>query len=107
MTALPSPRNEAPTATATNLLGTGAMVRRLHVVAGLAALGTPLHAGARPIVSPDDPALADNAGRVKRTEELDRIIGEWTAKHSLDEVLAVLEPAQVPSGNIDVKASGW
>lgn len=48
----------------------------------------------------DDPALADNAGRVQRTEELDRVIGEWTGRHSLDEVLAVLEPAQVPSGKI-------
>lgn len=48
----------------------------------------------------NDPTLADNAGRVKRTEELDRIIGEWTARHTLDEVLAVLEPAQVPAGRI-------
>jgi formyl-CoA transferase len=48
----------------------------------------------------DDPSLADNAGRVKRTEELDRIIGEWTLRHTLDEALAVLEQAQVPSGKI-------
>jgi formyl-CoA transferase len=55
------------------------------------------------IGSPDlaeDPALAGNAGRVTRTEELDRVIGDWTAKHTLDEVLEVLERAQVPSGKI-------
>jgi formyl-CoA transferase len=48
----------------------------------------------------DDPALADNAGRVKRTEELDRAIGEWTATVTLDDALAVLEKAEVPSGRI-------
>jgi formyl-CoA transferase len=48
----------------------------------------------------DDPALAGNDGRVKRTEELDGVIGEWTSRHSLDEVLAVLEKAEVPSGRI-------
>ena len=47
-----------------------------------------------------DPALADNAGRVKRTQELDRAIGEWTATVTLDEALAVLEKAEVPSGRI-------
>jgi formyl-CoA transferase len=48
----------------------------------------------------DDPSLATNDGRVKRTEELDRAIGEWTSKHSLDDVLEVLEKAEVPSGRI-------
>jgi len=48
----------------------------------------------------DDPALAGNDGRVRRTEELDGVIGEWTSRHSLDEVLAVLEKAEVPSGRI-------
>jgi formyl-CoA transferase len=48
----------------------------------------------------DDPALADNAGRVKRTDELDRAITEWTSRHDLDAVLAVLEKAEVPSGRI-------
>jgi formyl-CoA transferase len=47
-----------------------------------------------------DPALANNDGRVKRTEELDRVIGEWTAAHDLDTVLEVLEEAEVPSGRI-------
>jgi len=48
----------------------------------------------------DDPSLADNAGRVRRTEELDRVIGEWTSSHDLEAVLAVLEKAEVPSGRI-------
>jgi formyl-CoA transferase len=48
----------------------------------------------------DDPALADNAGRVKRTEELDNAIAAWTGAHPLDHVLAVLEKADVPSGRI-------
>ena len=48
----------------------------------------------------EDPSLADNAGRVKRTEELDRVIGEWTATVPLDEALRVLEAAEVPSGRI-------
>jgi formyl-CoA transferase len=48
----------------------------------------------------DDPALADNAGRVKRTAELDQAITEWTSKHDLESVLAVLEKAEVPSGRI-------
>ena len=48
----------------------------------------------------DDPALATNDGRVKRTAELDRVIGEWTSTVSLGEALAVLERAEVPSGKI-------
>jgi formyl-CoA transferase len=48
----------------------------------------------------EDATLANNAGRVKRTEELDRVIGEWTSRHTLEEALAVLEQAQVPSGKI-------
>ena len=48
----------------------------------------------------NDPALADNAGRVKRTEELDEVIGAWAAARDLDEALAVLARAQVPAGKI-------
>ncbi len=48
----------------------------------------------------DDPALASNDGRVKRTAELDQVIGEWTARNDLDSVLAVLDKAEVPSGRI-------
>jgi formyl-CoA transferase len=48
----------------------------------------------------DDPALADNAGRVKRTAELDRAISDWTSRHDLETVLQALEKAEVPSGRI-------
>jgi formyl-CoA transferase len=47
-----------------------------------------------------DPALADNAGRVQRVDEIDAAIGAWTATRTVDEVLAVLEAASVPSGRI-------
>jgi formyl-CoA transferase len=48
----------------------------------------------------DDPGLANNAGRVARVAELDEIIGRWTAKHTVDEVLAALEAQGVPAGRI-------
>jgi formyl-CoA transferase len=48
----------------------------------------------------EDPALASNEGRVKRTEELDRVIGEWAASVDLEVALAKLEGAEVPSGRI-------
>lgn len=48
----------------------------------------------------DDPALADNAGRAERGDELDAAIGAWTAAHSTDEVLKTLNEAQVPNGKI-------
>ncbi len=48
----------------------------------------------------NDPELADNAGRVARVTELDEVIGGWTAQRSVEEVLAALEEASVPSGRI-------
>jgi len=48
----------------------------------------------------DDPALADNAGRVARVAEIDAAIGSWTATRTVDEVLAALDAAQVPVGRI-------
>ncbi len=47
-----------------------------------------------------DPALTDNAGRVKRVEEIDAAIGAWTSKLNVAEVLAVLDQAAVPAGRI-------
>ena len=47
-----------------------------------------------------DPALADNAGRVARVDEIDTAIGQWTALHSVQEVLAALDKASVPAGRI-------
>lgn len=48
----------------------------------------------------NDPSLADNAGRVLRVAELDEAIGAWTARRTVDEVLAALEQASVPAGRI-------
>jgi len=48
----------------------------------------------------NDPALARNDGRVARTAELEKVIGDWCAAHDLDYVLEVLAAAQVPSGKI-------
>ena len=47
-----------------------------------------------------DPALADNAGRVLRVQEIDQAIGEWAQQLSVDQVLATLEQAGVPAGKI-------
>lgn len=48
----------------------------------------------------DDPALAHNDGRVARTVEIEKVIGDWVAGHDLERVLEVLEKADVPSGKI-------
>jgi formyl-CoA transferase len=48
----------------------------------------------------NDPSLADNAGRAKRADELDRVIGEWTATLEADELLRRLNDAKVPNGRI-------
>ena len=47
-----------------------------------------------------DPALADNAGRVVRVGEIDHAIGQWTAQHTVEQVLAALDGAGVPAGRI-------
>ena len=48
----------------------------------------------------NDPALAQNAGRVARVAELDAAIGEWAARYSVDEALAALDAVAVPAGKI-------
>jgi formyl-CoA transferase len=48
----------------------------------------------------NDPALADNAGRVARVAELDAAIGAWTARRPVAEVLEALDKASVPAGRI-------
>ena len=47
-----------------------------------------------------DPSLANNMGRVKRTAEIDGAIAAWAAAHSLQEILAALKAADVPHGKI-------
>ncbi|HYE40630.1 MAG TPA: CaiB/BaiF CoA-transferase family protein [Ramlibacter sp.] len=48
----------------------------------------------------NDPALADNAGRVKRVHEIDAAIGAWTKTRTVDAVLQALDAASVPAGRI-------
>jgi formyl-CoA transferase len=47
-----------------------------------------------------DPALGDNSGRVKRVAEIDAAIEAYTLQHTVDEVLVMLEQAEVPGGRI-------
>ena len=47
-----------------------------------------------------NPSLADNAGRAQRADELDGVIGAWTARHDADEVVRLLNQVQVPNGKI-------
>ena len=46
----------------------------------------------------NDPQLSDNAGRVKRVDELDAAIEAWTLQRATANVLAVLGEAKVPAG---------
>ena len=48
----------------------------------------------------NEPALADNTGRVARVAELDAAIGAWTAQRPVTEVLEALDKAAVPAGRI-------
>jgi formyl-CoA transferase len=48
----------------------------------------------------NDPALADNTGRVARVEELDAAISAWTAQRPVAQVLEALDRAAVPAGRI-------
>ena len=46
----------------------------------------------------NDPDLADNTGRVRRTQELDDGIGAWCAAHDAALLFSALDAAQVPNG---------
>ncbi len=48
----------------------------------------------------NDPALADNAGRVRRVDELDQAIEAWTLQRPAAEVLAILGDVKVPAGRV-------
>jgi formyl-CoA transferase len=48
----------------------------------------------------NDAQLARNDGRVPRTAEIDAAIGEFTARHSIDQALAILQAADVPVSKI-------
>jgi formyl-CoA transferase len=47
-----------------------------------------------------DPALADNAGRVKRVAEIDAAIEAWTQRQTVAQVLEALNAARVPVGKV-------
>lgn len=48
----------------------------------------------------DDAALADNAGRDARSEELYAVIDAWVAQHDESEVLQTLAAAEVPASRV-------
>ncbi len=48
----------------------------------------------------NDPALADNAGRVQHVQALDAAIETWTHTRGVTEVLDVLGQAKVPAGRV-------
>ncbi|MEQ9510824.1 MAG: CaiB/BaiF CoA-transferase family protein, partial [Alloalcanivorax xenomutans] len=47
-----------------------------------------------------DPALADNAGRVRHEHEIDKALNLWCGQHSSEHIIFVLEQAGVPVGPI-------
>ncbi len=48
----------------------------------------------------EDPALARNEGRVKRTKEIDDAIQAWCSERSIDDALSTLQAADVPASRI-------
>jgi len=48
----------------------------------------------------DDPAFAHNDGRAAQSDMLDGAISAWSTQRPIDEVLRVLEAAEVPAGRI-------
>ncbi len=48
----------------------------------------------------DDPALANNAGRVPATQVIDEAIQSWCSTQTIDAALAVLQGAEVPVSKI-------
>ncbi len=47
-----------------------------------------------------DPALANNVGRVAQVGRIDAAIGQWAASRTQDEVLDCLNAARIPAGRI-------
>jgi Predicted acyl-CoA transferases/carnitine dehydratase len=59
-----------------------------------------MHCIGRPDLA-EDPSLAHNDGRVARVEEIDAAIAQWTrAQPDIEDMLARLREARVPSGRI-------
>ena len=49
----------------------------------------------------DDPQFKHNDGRAKASDELDAILGSWSASVALTEALDILEAAEVPASGIN------
>lgn len=85
-----SPSNTYPSSDGRHVVIAGnsdAIFRRLMQVVG------------RPDLA-DDPALASNDGRVRSNALLDAAITAWTSERTMDEILALLDAADVPAGRI-------
>ncbi|RXG89297.1 CaiB/BaiF CoA transferase family protein [Bradyrhizobium vignae] len=85
-----SPSNTYPSSDGQHVVIAGnsdAIFRRLMQVVG------------RPDLA-DDPSLASNDGRVRRNAILDAAITAWTTTRMMEEILAVLDGADVPAGRI-------
>ncbi|HBP28513.1 MAG: CaiB/BaiF CoA transferase family protein [Advenella sp.] len=48
----------------------------------------------------EDPAFQYNDGRSKQADYIDGVIGQWTAQHTLDQVLEKLHAHRIPGGRI-------
>ena len=48
----------------------------------------------------ENPAMADNAGRIVHEQEIDAALGEWCAAHSSTHIINELEEVRVPVGPI-------
>jgi formyl-CoA transferase len=48
----------------------------------------------------EDPSLAGNQGRIRRVDEIDSAIEQWSCQRSVNEVLQALEESNVPAGRI-------
>ena len=59
-----------------------------------------MHAIGRPDIA-DDPQFQHNDGRAKASDELDTILGAWSASVTLTEALDILEAAEVPASGIN------
>ena len=48
----------------------------------------------------NDPELARNDGRVTQNDKLDAAITSWTSQRELEDVLKIMEAAEVPCGRV-------
>ena len=48
----------------------------------------------------EDPAMADNAGRIVHEDAIDEALGQWCACHSAAHIISTLEGVRVPVGPI-------